>query len=647
MVVQHAADIDRRAEVAASADASLPAAPEPGPGVGDLAPGLLREWGPLLKPVGLGLLTALHSFEETTPGHPFFGWAHCTQTALAAYLDTSQDTIARYTNLLLVCSLIRVDEVETSRGKQKLYRAARGLVLPALGLLEHLIFDADSWTRKHTAWLLDGFPALGGETELARLLAAMRRAYTTARDAKGLAVLTQGRRLTAPGAFLPRRAAATQPALPNGECGMRNVESDVSAPCGVAPRQDGSSDRSASRGAGMGEARPPHDADLPPSLRPALPVAARSEAPMKVSDPHHAEGPGTVGNTSSAPGGVGNTATVGSPQQAESRADRGGEGSAASGVGEGRESATSGVDLLRESAASGAGGESAAPPGAKSGEESAPGGVGANAPNVIVIRSVSNDSYNENVNAGRAADADPAGVPDLDPEALIAWAARVLGDHHSLEWHRQLLQEVGPARYRAALEATRRAVLRGTVARAGAYFTGVLKRGAGVGNRAPGVRGRESGVEGYGLAAGAALDVSQREADGGGDAPMPISASVAASAPGVQAASATGTDDLWRVWQAATLVLRAQAPGADLHRALRYAVLLELDPVAGWALLGVPNAGLRDQLQARVTGAISDALGQVTGGRIRVAVTLLAGGGRLSAPPPTLADVLRGMSNEQ
>src|SRR5438876_866223 len=68
-----------------------------GRGVGGLGAGMLREWGPVLKPVGLGLLAALQAFEETQAGHPFFGWAHCTQTALAAYLDTSQDTIARYT----------------------------------------------------------------------------------------------------------------------------------------------------------------------------------------------------------------------------------------------------------------------------------------------------------------------------------------------------------------------------------------------------------------------------------------------------------------------------------------------------------------------------------------------------------------------
>ena len=78
--------------------------------------------------LGIGLLVALHSFEETTPGHPYYGWAHCTQTALAAYLDTSQDTVARYTNLLALCGLVRVEEVETARGKQKLYRVARGRV---------------------------------------------------------------------------------------------------------------------------------------------------------------------------------------------------------------------------------------------------------------------------------------------------------------------------------------------------------------------------------------------------------------------------------------------------------------------------------------------------------------------------------------
>src|SRR5690242_295268 len=135
---------------------------------GELTPTLIREWGPLLKPTGIGLLVALHSFEETTPGHPHYGWAHCTQNALAAFLDTSQDTIARYSNLLQHCDLLQVEEIETPRGKQKLYRVARGRPLPSLALLEYLVFDADPWTRKHTGWLAAGCAPLGPETEVTR-----------------------------------------------------------------------------------------------------------------------------------------------------------------------------------------------------------------------------------------------------------------------------------------------------------------------------------------------------------------------------------------------------------------------------------------------------------------------------------------------
>ena len=146
------------ASAAAASDAaeSLPAPAAIG---GELTPGLLREWGPLLKPAGIGLLVALHSFEETTPGHSFFGWAHCTQNALAAYLDTSQDSIARYSNLLQTCGLLQMEEVETPRGKQKLYRVRRDAPLPSLALLEYLVFDADNWTRKHTACLLYTSPS--------------------------------------------------------------------------------------------------------------------------------------------------------------------------------------------------------------------------------------------------------------------------------------------------------------------------------------------------------------------------------------------------------------------------------------------------------------------------------------------------------
>jgi hypothetical protein len=196
----------------------------------------------------------------------------------------------------------------------------------------------------------------------------------------------------------------------------------------------------------------------------------------------------------------------------------------------------------------------------------------------------------------------------------------VLGDAHSVERHRQLLQEVGAARYRAAVEATQRAQQRGTVARPGAYFTGVLRRGVGDGpggGRGPGAMLRERA---------ASLPVE-----------MPLGAG--APAPAVEAPGRG--DDLWRVWQAAMTVLRAHLPGADQRRMLGYAVLLELDTVAGWALVGVPNAGLREQVAAQLAGEIGLALGQVTGQPVRVAVAVLAGGGPLGGPPPTLAAVLR------
>ncbi|HMA37710.1 MAG TPA: hypothetical protein VKY74_24870, partial [Chloroflexia bacterium] len=213
---------------------------------GELTPALIREWGPLLKPTGIGLLVALHSFEEATPGHPYYGWAHCTQNALAAYLDTSQDTIARYTNLLQTCGLLQVEDVETPRGKQKLYRVARGLPLPSLALLEYLAFDADPWSRKHSAWLTGALAALGPATELTRLTAIMGRAYRVAIDGRGLATIVDGARLTRPGSYIRRREpSAQQPdllpaavfAAPSASCGQ---------PASLAARD--ASDESASGG---------------------------------------------------------------------------------------------------------------------------------------------------------------------------------------------------------------------------------------------------------------------------------------------------------------------------------------------------------------------------------------------------------------
>ena len=199
-------------------------------GAGELTPTLIREWGPLLKPTGIGLLVALHSFEETTPGHPYYGWAHCTQNALAAYLDTSQDTIARYTNLLQTTGLLQVEEVETPRGKQKLYRTARGLLLPSLALLEYLVFDADTWTRKHVAWLTQRLAPLGPDTELTRLAAIMRRAYQVTIDARGLGNVVAAARLTRANSYVRRRDSAAYQDLYRQRTAAERINAQATAP---------------------------------------------------------------------------------------------------------------------------------------------------------------------------------------------------------------------------------------------------------------------------------------------------------------------------------------------------------------------------------------------------------------------------------
>ena len=561
----------------AFAASSLPEEPEPGvavpdslppgePAVGDLPAALLREWGPILKPVGLGLLTALQSFEETTPGHPFFGWAHCTQTALGAYLDTSQDTIARYTSLLVTCGLLRVEEVETPRGRQKLYRIVRGGILPSLGLLEHLLFDADAWTRKHTAWLLDSFSPLGGETELARLLAALRRAYTCSRDAGGRQQVVAGPRLTAPGAYLARRAAAAQEPLPI----------PLSAPCApvgqpTVPHPQGAS---AALPAASGD---PRDADFPrPS---AVQAPGVRLLPPGSGSPYHADRPFPPRHQ------TGESATGGFGPAAES---------APGGSPAAWESASGGIDRGGESASGGFGQSPGviAPP--LPGRESAPGGLPAPLPNVYVPHSIHINENNGSVNGAE--------------EELLAWATALLGDTHSLEWHRRLLQEVGAERYRAALDATRRAQERGRVDRPGAYFTGILKR----------------------MGAAGARPVGEPR-------PPPASASAPAH-PAVPAPASVDEDTLWRTWQAALAVLRARLPADDVRQALRYTVLLELDPVAGWALIGVPNAGLVPPIRDRLCAPIEEALLLVQGRPLRIAVTVLAAGG----PLPTLTGVLAG-----
>ena len=427
---------------------------------GELTPGLIREWGPLLKPTGIGLLVALHSFEETAPGHPYYGWAHCTQNALAAYLDTSQDTIARYTNLLHTTGLLQVEEVETPRGKQKLYRTARGLPLPSLALLEYLVFDADTWTRKHVAWLTQRLAPLGPDTELTRLAAIMHRAYQVSIDSRGLGNVDAAVRLTRPNSYVRRREPiAHQPDLlspdssaSSGQAAAPPValsEPAASAPCG----QPGAPDAVPALGESASSGQVAKDRSVPAPHS----ASCGQEAVLYKKDTGRDSAPS------------GQVPATGNNRAGES-AWSGGEESAQGGLGATAKDSTA-DDPGRESAESGA----------AAGIESAQGGL-AGAALVNVDRSTVNESKNENVNDAPAALPASSGILDPgDAEALIQWGTRMLGDGHSLEWHRQCLAENGADTYRWAIEATCRAQAKGKVSKPGAYFTSLLRRRRGSG----------------------------------------------------------------------------------------------------------------------------------------------------------------------
>ena len=497
--------------------------------VGEISPALVREWGPLLKPTGLGLLLALHSFEETTGGHPFFGWAHCTQTALAAYLDTSQDTIARYSQLLLICGLVQVEEVEIPRGKQKLYRVARGLPLPSVGLLEYLLFDADGWTRKHTGWLTAPLVPLGAATELTRLTGILGRAYGVTRDRAGVATLVAGARLTAAGSYRGRPAVARQRAFDCGlriadcgirpgdgrldpaECGMRNAECGIGPGAdrpnpptpfpieegGVAAVESAASGGVAAVGTHLGElaARAevsPHTNPLPPGEF-AAPSTRRGRVTPRSTDME-----------SAASGGVG---TAFAPQRKAGLANKrenallpAGSDSAGSGavigagqglaIEVGQESAGRGVGMAGSpqgaesgrSAGRGVGGGAALVGGLDLGRESAGGGSvvgqesaggGVAAPNVNVDRESVKTEMITNVNgAGTAGTA----LSAAELGALLDWGTAALADEGSREWHRQCVVDYGADLYEWAIQATVVAQGKGRVSRPGAYFTSLLRR---------------------------------------------------------------------------------------------------------------------------------------------------------------------------
>ncbi|MGI8586736.1 MAG: hypothetical protein ACR2M0_03495 [Chloroflexia bacterium] len=528
-----------------------------GPVVGDLDPALIREWGPLLKPTGIGLLVALHSLEEAVPGHPRYGWAHCTQTALSAYLGTSQDTIARYTNLLQLCGLLIVEEVETPRGRQKLYRVARGLLLPSLGLIEYLIFDADNWTRKHTAWLAASVAPLGPATELTRLTALMARAYRVQTDPRGIASLLDGARLTHPDTYLRRREpSATQPALTLPEAPALTD----SAPCVQPPAP------TLTNSASSGQ----------PSTPPSNPAAQSGQPTILPADPY-----------------------ASSAQPHDPTSDQ----SALSGLADSTQSAPN----------------PPTPHSALRTPHSAQSGL-AGSYNVTVDRSyVKETDANDNGTPPNASA--PDGQAPVDAESLARWGAAALSDIENLEWHRRCLSQYGTDSYCWAVEATQKAQARGTVSKPGAYFTSLLrKRGLSLASPAPKP-----------------------------PAPAPQSTSpplgiVTAdpSPPPASPSSPTGMSeaDCAHLWQTALIHLRVGLPIEDYTRILRYAVLLELDTVSGWALFGLPTDFMRDQVAGRLAGPISIAFGQVCGTTLHIAAAVHSGQGRLAASGPTLAALL-------
>ncbi len=215
-------------------------------GLGELSLALVRDWAPLLKSSGVGLLATIHAWEEQNPRSPFYGWMHLAQETLAAYLDMGRTSIIRYRNLLDTCGLIEQREVSYHRPGMKLHqtvlRVSRAEVQPSLRLLEYLIFEAEDWTRKHTAWLLTDFQPPRDDSELGRLVATMRRAYQVSVGSSGIAVITEGERLTVAGSFAARllqRELGSQPLLLEVERYKLKVESGVGSESDVSPMNNG------------------------------------------------------------------------------------------------------------------------------------------------------------------------------------------------------------------------------------------------------------------------------------------------------------------------------------------------------------------------------------------------------------------------
>ena len=113
-------------------------------------------------------------------------------------------------------------------------------------------------------------------------------------------------------------------------------------------------------------------------------------------------------------------------------------------------------------------------------------------------------------------------------------------------------------------------------------------------------------------------------------------------APGTGAAGAPGAAAWLRSarWHAVLARLRASVPAAEYNRVLRYALLLEVDPGRGWALVGVPHAGLQAPLAQEFGPALTALLSAAWATPLQLAVAVLPGQGRLAAPRPTLTALL-------
>jgi hypothetical protein len=503
---------------------------------------------------------------------------------------------------------VQVEEVETPRGKQKLYRVARGLALPSLALLEYLVFEADNWTRKHTAWLAGGCAPLGPETELTRLTGIMRRAYRVAIDGRGLATMTEGARLTRPGSYRPRREpGAAQPRLLSSQesaSGSANPSASCGQP-GSTPPAVLTQDRSASCG---------QPAAHPPTQQPDRSASC-------------GQGAATRSNPLNQTAAQDNQTAPCGPEKQDT-----GNPSAPCGQ---EDSARCGVLAMPTYQEPEKPGRESAPGGGEAIRESAPSGVASRA--IVNVESILvNDERNGNDNdAGQEPVAlsawggqDP--VP-VDPEALVRWGVAALGDEGSLEWHRRCLTENGAERYRWAIEATRRAQAKGTVGKPGAYFTSLLRRRGGP----PATLAAPLATPA--MAPAILSPIIPAPAAPPFVAPVPPAA-VEPSAVRIGLSEA----DCARTWQAALVHLRMIVPSDDYSRILRYAVLVELDRAAGWVLLGLPADYMREQVERRLAGPIAQALGQVCGTPVRVAAAVLPGQGRLAGAKPTLQEWLAG-----